>query len=528
MLECTTIGGGEVSWTIWLSSAVTLGICLCTLLWYRRSSSESDDETDSTQTTGRSAGGSTKSGNAEEKSLSGPARCSPQKTTPTPHANAERYERQLDQQARREDAATSATWEESAECVLTLPTDTPPAHVNITAQRPEHRANAEETAHLQGQQEEEAAVAEEEKTEYEEDAEYEEYEEVVYEEVDEYEEEEVVVEEGVEEEEEEEEDEEEECECEKGEVDGEEYTDDQVDATDEVSEQLAWQAGLGVHHQPIYTLEDHNQANNSWENHEDDHQDAKHSVHTLIHTDPPLSAHGPVSVAEGATPLQLATESARIADAQPTPQRRILSTCSFVRHSTPQTTSSSSSSSSSSSTSSTSTNTASSSSTNTPSSSSSSSCTPESVSQQLFAAVYANDESLRELRLNSRGLTDALLFQLSQALTGNTHLDRLDLSGNAITDQGVTELATALSLNRTLTHLDLRGNLIGVLGVRALCRALRHHSVLQQLRLEFNHPDLPSAPEYSALQRLLAENRQRAQQQLSDGTYFVSVSSFCL
>merc|ERR1712039_338086 len=101
-----------------------------------------------------------------------------------------------------------------------------------------------------------------------------------------------------------------------------------------------------------------------------------------------------------------------------------------------------------------------------------------------------NDAGLETLKLESNGVGDGGVEELSRTLAKNNKLLVLSVRRNSVTDAGAKMLAVALESNRTLTHLDLLDNSVTDVGAQALLAAIqkakRSGSQLQSLDLEVN------------------------------------------
>ena len=75
---------------------------------------------------------------------------------------------------------------------------------------------------------------------------------------------------------------------------------------------------------------------------------------------------------------------------------------------------------------------------------------------------------VRELHLKGKGMAEADIAGLAEALEDNETLTTLDLEGNDAGSYGVESLARVLTVNDTLTHLNLKDNNVDDEGVRKL------------------------------------------------------------
>ena len=75
---------------------------------------------------------------------------------------------------------------------------------------------------------------------------------------------------------------------------------------------------------------------------------------------------------------------------------------------------------------------------------------------------------VRELHLKGKGMGEADIAGLAEALEDNETLTTLDLEGNDAGSYGVESLARVLTVNDTLTHLNLKDNNVDDEGVRKL------------------------------------------------------------
>jgi hypothetical protein len=78
----------------------------------------------------------------------------------------------------------------------------------------------------------------------------------------------------------------------------------------------------------------------------------------------------------------------------------------------------------------------------------------------IASRLRRNDGSMVRCRLNSEGMDDTMLDQLSRALPKNIFLQHLMLHDNAITDEGVEKLCLALRWHPSMHTIWLGGNQI--------------------------------------------------------------------
>lgn len=105
---------------------------------------------------------------------------------------------------------------------------------------------------------------------------------------------------------------------------------------------------------------------------------------------------------------------------------------------------------------------------------------------KFFAQGFAQNRSLKVLRLTGCYLSSYDFKYLSKALESNRSLTLLDLSFNRITRDQLDIVATKIANHPSLTHLDLLGNHIGDEGAKHLANLITGSNRLKSLHLGIN------------------------------------------
>ena len=107
----------------------------------------------------------------------------------------------------------------------------------------------------------------------------------------------------------------------------------------------------------------------------------------------------------------------------------------------------------------------------------------------MLKRIAANDPSIVEVDLRSKGLTDASARCIARGLATNTHLRRLDVGVNEIGDGGAIALAEALAKHKDtcpLEFLHMQYCQIGDDGAEALADMLNENETMLEVNLLFN------------------------------------------
>jgi len=97
----------------------------------------------------------------------------------------------------------------------------------------------------------------------------------------------------------------------------------------------------------------------------------------------------------------------------------------------------------------------------------------------LASRLRRNDGSLVRMRLQSEGIDDMILEQISNSLPKNIFLQHLMLHDNAVTDNGLEKLCLALRWHPSIHTLWLGGNQIGDKGAQNIGLLLnRNHNIM--------------------------------------------------
>jgi len=100
--------------------------------------------------------------------------------------------------------------------------------------------------------------------------------------------------------------------------------------------------------------------------------------------------------------------------------------------------------------------------------------------------LTGQESHLKELYLESSGITDNEAEQLAKGLEENNTIELLNLEDNNIGSQGGIYLAAGISKNETLVELNLKMSKIGDPGATAFLNAFKSNSSLKKLNLGWN------------------------------------------